>query len=297
MSQNKQLNKNGFAIIELFVICLIIFTIIGFGIFIIKRSGNNNSVSEAESKPDVYSVHIIAGQSNAVGGGTSERDLQESSVDQKVKFYYQHQSSSDGKIVNLKAQKITSKQTGFGPEIGLARDLYANGYKKILIIKVAYGATDLHNQWKAPNGPLYTKYIRGTVPRALRELKKQGHDYSIDGFYWVQGEADMYWGNGRYYKNDMINFISQVRKDLNKPNLKIIIARTNMPEAKPSERKLVRDAQVKVANTTPNVRWVNTDDLPLSDNLHYSSRGQVILGQRFFEKIKTHMNKHYPQGL
>ena len=297
MTKIKQIGKNGFTIIELFVIFLVIFIIIGFGIFITKRSSNNNSVSEAESKSDVYSVHIIAGQSNAVGGGTSEKDLKKSSVDPKIKFYYQHQSNSDGKIVSLRAQKITSNKAGFGPEIGLARDLYSNGYKKILIIKVAFGATDLHNQWKAPNGALYTKYIRGTVPRALRELKNQGHEYSIDGFYWVQGEADMFWGNGRYYKTDLINFISQIRKDLNKPNLKFIIARTNMPEAKPSERKLVRNAQVKVANTTPNVQWVDTDDLPLADNLHYSSGGQIKLGQRFFEKIKIHMNKHYPNGL
>ena len=55
---------------------------------------------------------------------------------------------------------------------------------------------------------------------------------------------------------------------------------------------MVREAQVKVADSDPRFVWVNTNDLnddknrrgkEIKDDLHYSAEGYKILGKRFAE--------------
>ena len=56
--------------------------------------------------------------------------------------------------------------------------------------------------------------------------------------------------------------------------------------------KMVRDAQVKVAEDEPSGAWVDTDDLNNKkdkdgnprNGLHYTGAGYQMLGQRFAEK-------------
>ena len=277
---------------------IIVGLVIMLGAGLLLALSVNKRTSEAESRKKVYSVHIVAGQSNAVGNGSKPSEMKNDPVDKKIKFYYSHDSSSNGKIVKLKSQKIKLSKSGagFGPEVGLARQLYKNGYKNILIIKVAQGGTSLKEHWN-PNGPLYKKYIKGETTKALRELEKKGHRYSVDGFYWMQGESDMTASAAPKYKTNLQKFIKAVRKKYKNPKLKFIIGRANYPSAPAKYRKMVRDAQSNVAKNTPNVSIVNTDDLKLVDYWHYGSKGQIELGQRFFKKIQPYMAKKYPNGL
>ena len=55
---------------------------------------------------------------------------------------------------------------------------------------------------------------------------------------------------------------------------------------------MVREAQVKVAESNPRFTWVNTDDLndgvnrkgkSIKNDLHYSAEGYKTLGKRFAE--------------
>ena len=54
---------------------------------------------------------------------------------------------------------------------------------------------------------------------------------------------------------------------------------------KSGQAKLVRDAQVKVAEATNNVEWFDTDDAPIVDPKsnpgHYNSAGLIEIGKRF----------------
>ena len=56
------------------------------------------------------------------------------------------------------------------------------------------------------------------------------------------------------------------------------------------EWTVIRDIQVKVADSSKRFRWVNTDDLndginragrKIQNDLHYSAEGYKILGERF----------------
>ena len=68
---------------------------------------------------------------------------------------------------------------------------------------------------------------------------------------------------------------------------------------------MVRKAQVEVAEGNPRGDWVDTDDLNsgknskdqiLTDNVHLSTEGYKILGQRFAEKAIALINNE-PSGI
>ncbi len=290
----KKSNKNPKYLKPILITGLVI--LVGAGLFYARSI--KNKTSEAESRKKVYSVHIVAGQSNAVGLGSKPSEIGSNPADKKIKFYYSHDSNSKGKIVKLGNQKISLNKSGsgFGPEVGLSRQLYKSGYKNIYIIKVAKGGTSLKEHWN-PNGPLYKKYIKGETTKALRELEKKGHRYSVDGFYWMQGESDMTASAAPKYKTNLQKFIKAVRNKYKNPKLKFVIGRANYPSAPAKYRKMVRDAQSSVAKNTPNVSIVNTDDLKLVDYWHYGGKGQIELGKRFFKNIQPYMAKKYPNGL
>ncbi len=272
--------------------------IILIGVILSSILSAKKKSSEAESRK-TYSVHIIAGQSNAVGLGSNPANFPSDSIDRRIKFYYAHDSNSGGKIVSLRNQRmpINKNKSGFGPEVGLSRQLYQNGYENILIIKVAKSGTSMKNSWNPKTGPLYRQYIERETSKALAELSKQGYRYSIDGFYWMQGEGDMNASAAPTYKNNLKQFISSVRANFNNPKLKFVIGRPNNPTSPAKYRKMVRDAQTNVAKNTANVSMIDTDDLELADFVHYNSSGQLQLGNRFFLKIQPYMAKKYPNGL
>ncbi len=273
-------------------IIILIGTILSLMLSVKKKS------SEAESRK-TYSVHIVAGQSNAVGLGSNPASFPSDSTNKKIKFYYAHDTNSGGKIVNLKNQRmpISKSKSGFGPEVGLSRELFKNGYKNILIIKIAKSGTSMQKSWNPKTGTLYNQYIKKETAKALAKLEKQGYKYSVDGFYWMQGESDMTAAAAPSYKNNLKLFIAAVRKNTKNPRLKFVIGRPNNPKSPAKYRAMVRSAQLSVSHSVPNVSLVNTDDLKLADFVHYNSESQIKLGKRFFQKIKPYMAKKYPNGL
>lgn len=279
------------------LIILAILLLVGGGLLLSLKYYSDRS--EAESRKKLFSVHIVAGQSNAVGWGSDPKSIPKDTSNEKVKFYYNHETSSGGKIVTLKNQRIpfSKHRSGFGPEIRLGRQLYRKGYNNTYIIKVGKGGTSLYKDWKPTNGRLYKSLIVNEINKGLRDLRRQGYRYSIDGFYWMQGESDMNAQGASNYEKNLRNFIASVRRQLKEPNLPVVIGRANNPAAPAKYRNMVRGAQVRVANSTRYVEWVNTDDIKLSDHVHYNSRGQLILGQRFYNKINPYMQKQYPRGL
>ena len=182
-----------------------------------------------------YSVHIIAGQSNAVGVGTDASELSPSPADEQTKFYYysRPQVNSAGEIINLESQKLDEEGSRmvFGPEMGLARSFYDEGLKNIFIIKVARGATSMYEHWNPNSGIFYDKYIE-EMDNALAQLEAEGYTYTINAFYLMQGEADM--GSleaANAYQTNLKRFIKAVRQHFEKPRLLFVIGQVNNPTA------------------------------------------------------------------
>jgi hypothetical protein len=108
---------------------------------------------------------VVAGQSNAVGFNANPSELPTDAVDNDILFWWragdpppdEHDSTSGGEWTHLQPQprgnplppiqggvqfgNFASPNGGFGPEIGLARTLYAKGDKHLAVVKAAVFAT------------------------------------------------------------------------------------------------------------------------------------------------------------
>ena len=139
---------------------------------------------------------------------------------------------------------------------------------------------------KNPQGPIYYTKI-------MAELKKLNYDktkYTSVSFCWMQGERDAKSGMEPAYEAALKKLISNLRRDLKRPDLNFVIGRIS--DHSPGDKwqkswDQVRDIHVKVAKDDPRGSWADTDDCnnkvkkgKPSNDLHYTKDGYVLFGKR-----------------
>ena len=147
----------------------------------------------------------------------------------------------------------------FGPEWQFGYLMGEHFPNQVLLIKTAWGGKSLYKDFRPPSsggevGPYYQKMITD-IQEALANLKKDfpdydGKGYELAGFVWYQG-----WNDGvnpktavPEYEANLANLIRDVRKDLNAPNLPVVIGELTGPWVKaPGEWDTLRKAQAAVA--------------------------------------------------
>ncbi|NUP99575.1 MAG: sialate O-acetylesterase, partial [Armatimonadetes bacterium] len=107
----------------------------------------------------------------------------------------------------------------------------------------------------------------------------------VRGLVWYQGESDCQPGSCEDYAARFAGFVAAVREALGVPDLPILTAQLSRftgPTTASQERcwSLLREAQRQAAQAS-NVSLVPAIDLPLSDEIHVSTAGNVQLGERF----------------
>ncbi len=139
-----------------------------------------------------------------------------------------------------------------------------------------------------PIGDLYdrlmTKVRQAIKPTTIRTVT----------FVWMQGEGDAFEEHGEIYGVKLKGLIDQLKHDLDRPDMNVVIGRLSDYDRLSSTRSahwtMVRNAQEAVAAADARTVWVNTDDLndglnrngqEIDNGLHYSAEGYKILGQRF----------------
>jgi len=205
------------------------------------------------------------------------------------------------KPVHLFILSGQSNMQGLKPENGFlpeARKLLPGA--EVVHIKVARGGQPIRlwvAEWDAiateaglkqmnPQGPLYYRMI---LEQLQPILKKHPHPDSIT-FCWMQGERDAKTGLEAAYEAALKQLIANLRRDLKRPDLNVVIGRISDHQPAPQWRKgweKIRQIHVKVATEDPHGAWVDTDDLnnlvkrgkPTND-LHYSKEGYTLFGQR-----------------
>jgi len=163
----------------------------------------------------------------------------------------------------------------FGPEWQFGYLMGEHLPNQVLLIKTAWGGKSLYKDFRPPSsggevGPYYKKMITD-VQEALANLKKEfpdydGKGYQLAGFVWYQG-----WNDGvnaktavPEYEANLANLIRDVRKDLNAPNLPVVIGELTGPWVKaPGEWDTLRKSQAAVAKKAEfqgNTLFVETHD-------------------------------------
>ena len=109
--------------------------------------------------------------------------------------------------------------TVFGPEIGLARQLWTDTGRPVTIVKAAYEGTDLAVNWApndrgAPPDGLFPAMV-AKVRSVMATDAASGQFDVLGGVYWYQGESDA--GNPSHakgYQKKLNKFIAALRKEL-----------------------------------------------------------------------------------
>ena len=202
-----------------------------------------------------------------------------------------------------------SNQKKIGPELGFGWVVGDAFEEPVLLIKLAWGGKSLAEDFRPPSlegdtGPYYieviekTKEILNTADQLFPELK--GKTFELTGFGWHQGWNDRINQsfNDAYEKN-MIQFIKDVRRDLQKPTLPFVIAETGMsgPEEKHPRALSLMAAQKAVTDYPDfkgNVAFVPTqelyrppDDSPSKQAYHWNNNAETyyLIGNHIGEAM------------
>ncbi|WP_372753200.1 sialate O-acetylesterase [Labilibaculum sp.] len=173
------------------------------------------------------------------------------------------------------------------------------GANNVIVVKDALGGQPIRRWYKN------WKPLEGDEPKAQPDLYDsllikvetaiKNEKISSVTFVWMQGERDAKEKLGEVYEKSLLGLYQQVCDDLNTKDVNFIIGRLSdfdMSNEKYLHWTMIRDIQVKVAESNPHFDWVNTDDLndginrggnEIINDLHMSAEGYVTLGKRFAE--------------
>ena len=155
------------------------------------------------------------------------------------------------------------------------------GEENVIFVKYALGGQAIrkwmNNQTCDSDGVLYDILISDI----FQAIEGEKNIESIT-FIWMQGESDT---NGIYsfiYKKNLHRLMSQLRNDLGRDDINVVIGRISDTRMGVQAWMRVRWAQIAFANSNDRYLIVNTDDLNgVSNGIHYTQGGYFILGKRF----------------
>jgi hypothetical protein len=176
----------------------------------------------------------------------------------------------------------------------------AFGEGNVIVVKYALGGQPIRRWYKD------WKPLQEDEPRAQPDLYDslmnkvyaaiEKEKITTVSFVWMQGERDATERLGEVYEESLIGLYNQLSNDLKRNDINFIIGRLSdfdMRNEKKPHWTMIRDIQVKVAESDPRFGWINTDDCndgynrqgeEISNDLHMSAEGYKTMGKRFADK-------------
>lgn len=194
-----------------------------------------------------------------------------------------------------------SNMAGLNPEESFIPTIEAAfGKENIIVVKDAVGGQPIrrwYKNWKASdeNGPQAKPDLYDRLMNKVYDTIKDKSIATVT-FIWMQGERDAKEKHGDVYENSLLGLYNQLGNDLKRQNINFIIGRLSdfdLSNSKYPHWQMVREAQVKVAESNPRFAWIDTDDLndglnkhglEIKNDLHMSVKGYDMMGTRFAEK-------------
>lgn len=180
---------------------------------------------------DEIRVFVFAGQSNMEGADSKVADVARfppfaGAADLRRDIRYWHVIGRENKADSQGWVPLQPVRNMVGPELVFARDVTARTKGDIAIVKVAAGGTHLGGDWNPDEPAGFEMYplLLNTVRAAMADLAARGFEPRLEGFFWHQGENDMFDDGFRAnYGANLANFLTRVRADLNAPELRFYI--------------------------------------------------------------------------
>ncbi|XP_075650611.1 putative carbohydrate esterase At4g34215 [Castanea sativa] len=233
-------------------------------------------------------IFLLAGQSNMAGRGGVNNDTWNMLIPPESTpspFILQLSRNKTWVVAHEPLHKDidSTKVCGVGPGMPFAHEILAEdpNFGVIGLVPCAIGGTNITQWAKGSNN------YRHLVERADASLRSGG---KIEALLWYQGESDTQdQTDANMYKERLYNFFTNIRSDLNCPNLPIIqVALAS--GYNPTLEEIVRAVQLE--NDLPNLQTVDAKGLPLEgDRLHLSTPAQVQLGKMLADAFLNNFPK------
>jgi hypothetical protein len=246
------------------------------------------TAASAEETKAPVKVFLLAGQSNMEGQGVVDLDhpkyynggkgiLNRVMQDPKFAKRFPHLKDKQGNWAvrddvwvrfkvksGIKRGGLTIGFTGYegehhiGPEFQFGHVVGAHFDEPVLLIKTAWGGKSLFQDFRPPSsggeiGPYYKQMlaeIREALASAATDFPAlDGRKLEIAGFVWFQGWNDMFNESARAeYEQNLVNLIKDIRNELDRPKLPIIIGELGNLGPKAGKSMLaIRQAQAAAA--------------------------------------------------
>jgi len=174
------------------------------------------------------------------------------------------------------------------------------GVDNVITVKFAKGSQPIrrwYKDWKPLKGnyPKAEPYLYDSLMTKVNKAIEHKKIATIT-FIWMQGERDARKNNGEVYERSLVGLYKQLSDDLGRKDVNFIIGRLSdfdMINENWQHWTMIRDIQVKVAESNDRFDWINTDNLndglnregkEIKDDLHMSAEGYTIMGKRFANK-------------
>lgn len=241
----------------------------------------NPSEQLPEQGEDEYDVFLLIGQSNMAGRGTM---LPEDLAGPIEGVYL---LDTEGKVVpatNPLNQYSTIrkdiKHQQINPGVGFSKKVHAATGRKILLVVNARGGSNI-NEWV--KGKVSSDVGLAFYDEAVRRTKQATAHGTLRGILWHQGESNS--SNPTGYMDKLKTLVSGLRSELNAPTVPFIAG-----EIAPwhSNRDKFNPIIRTIATEIPNSDWVSSegcDMLKDESDPHFGRNGQLLLGERYAEKI------------
>ena len=229
----------------------------------------------------VGDLWVIAGQSNSAGYGRGPyQDAAELGVHLfrnserwTLASHPMNESTDTRHAVNREAAN-----PGHSPYLQFGRVLKRTLSHPVGLVQTALGGSPLTRWNPGEPGPadLFDNMLR-CVGRAGGKVR---------GILWYQGESDAGSdADAATYARRFGQAVAAWREALGDPELPVLTVQLNRvynPPDPDADRRWsqVREAQRQVARITPGIAVAPALDLPLSDHIHTSPAGNVLLGER-----------------
>jgi len=260
---------------------------------------------EAADKP--LKVFILAGQSNMVGWGDSQKLPEDMRTGNDRVLMFENgkwQPLKPNRKAAKNQQKFGMTEFSFGPEIAFGHEMAkAWPEETIGIIKLAVGGTSILTwkpDWSKEDANRVGQGRTGSLYRRLMmkvDQARKAREIEIVGVLWLQGGGDM--KNitvAKEYLDNLKALVAAIRRDTGVPDLPFLcgsMRRTEDPDdisditpqrvAGPYPAvEFVLKAQWAAQTKIPHTRTVILRDIKKHPmNVHYNTAGQLETGRLF----------------
>jgi hypothetical protein len=230
-------------------------------------------MTEAVDKQNVW-VFILAGQSNMAGRGIVEP---KDTVPNKRILSI----NKNGDLIIAKEPlhwyepDRTGLDCGYSFAKALIKDIPAD--ISVLLIPTAVGGSSI-SQWLGDS--LYRNVKLFSNFAAKVEIAKQYG--TIKGILWHQGESDANEKNIPLYKNRLTTLFTKFRSAISDNNIPILMGELGSFSKDLEHFRLINNAIHDYCAQDKNTTVISTGDLKdKGDSLHFNSKGQRAMGERF----------------